>query len=171
VAAVLDDFVAPANECRNENIASHEHCPVPARLGSDTGWRTKNLCGRALSPVRDRRMHLMFRRMTRPAKQRERETAALFHFARTFRVHWAIFCCRSLTFASARQLFDRNLIACSFGLLFVQTFVSSAWFLPIVPFARAKSSCVQLPRESVSAFSVSLVYPCDGVRLSCQSPG
>jgi hypothetical protein len=105
--------------------------------------------------------------MTSLAKQKRAEAAALFHFARTFGIYWAIFYCRSLTLTQARQLSDRNLIACSFGLLFAQTLMTSALSLPIVPFARAKSSCVQLPRESVSASSVSFVYPC-GVRPSYQ---
>lgn len=70
-------FRRPANGSRNVNIARHGHCPVPARLRSDNGWRTKKLCGGPSPAVRGRRMHLMFRRMTLAKQKRARTCRSL----------------------------------------------------------------------------------------------
>jgi hypothetical protein len=164
--------ISPPRRTRPEMTISQVTArPVPARLGSDNGWRTKNLRGRALATRTRSEDAPHVSKGQRLAKQKR---AGKLPLSFTVLSHsesiGSIFCCVasvSLGKAAVRQ----NPLACSFGLLFVQTFMTSALSLPIVPFARAKSSYVQLLRESASAFSVSLVYPCDGVRLRCQSLG
>lgn len=106
-------FRRPANGSRNVNIASHGHCPVPARLRSDNGWRTKKLCGGPSPAVRGRRMHLMFRRMTLAKQKRARTCRSLSLLLAHLESIGPFSAAAAFALAQARPLSDRNLKACS----------------------------------------------------------
>jgi hypothetical protein len=58
-----------------------------------------------------------------PCKAKESgETAALFRFARTFRVYRAVFCCRSLSLTQARQAVRQKPYSVQLWLIVAQTF-------------------------------------------------